>query len=191
METRMKEAKIGKRANAACYCMLSIDCAKRLAIRGRGPYAEQIRTYFLEMEKGYRRYMERGIKDRLKTESYDVTQSKRYREPVNERPAIKPGPGSYIYGNDHKQKIGSTTDFMINRYPEVRRLIPGPAKMLHWEPTYDNEFFEKCLHSTLDSYAEGHELFHAPENARNAAVRICKKRTSGVREELEHELKKS
>lgn len=180
----------GKRTDAACYIMLSIDCAKKLAMRARGPYADQIRLYFIQMEKGYRRYLEYGIKQRLKEEDPEVTKSKRYREPVNERPSIPPGPGAYIYGNEHKQKVGSTDDFMKNRYAEARRLVPGPATILHWEPIYDNQFFEDCLKIGLDKYAEGHELFHAPTDAREVALRICRKRTNGIREEIEHELKK-
>jgi methylphosphotriester-DNA--protein-cysteine methyltransferase len=35
---------------------------------------------------------------------------------------------------------------------------------------------------------EGHEIFHAPEEARAAALRVCSKRTEGLHDEFKREM---
>jgi phage anti-repressor protein len=171
------------RKDAGCYCMLSMDCAKRLALRSRGRQADMVRSYFIKMEAAYRDYLSGAIRNRLRGEDPNVTQAKQSREEPRQRKRVAKGPGMYVYGNENGYKIGSTADFEQNRYPFLRRVVPGELK--HWEPFRDERLLEDCLHAALEGDAVGHEIFRSKYDDIMTALQVCKGRVGGIREEFE------
>jgi len=168
--------------------LLTMDCAKRLALRSRGRRAEQVRTYFIQMEQAHRGYLQRGIRRRLAEEEPEVTREKLRREAPERRPNKPPGPGVYVFERKHQgrvtHKVGKTVD-VNERYRGLRRTLAGELRLRHWEPTGDEDMLEACVKTALQRDGEGHEIFSTPFPDVMTAMDLCKKRTANVVGEFE------
>lgn len=154
--------------------LLTGDCLKRLCLRSRAKNAEQVRTYFILMEKLYRDYMMDSIEDRISNEDEKVTQEKRKSQ--RERPAKDYEIGHCVYlieidptgrgnklVNEMTYKVGRTNNLNIRAAVHFRQR-PGFVKVIYQKMCPSHKFLETCIHEALGSLEiESEEFTEEPQ----------------------------
>lgn len=130
---------------------LTSDCFKRLCMRSQAKNAEQIRSYFIEIEKLYREHLLNGIADRRRREDEAVTEKKL--QTPRTRLRVPPGPCVYVIkvtlGNKKVvYKLGRTIDLQ-RRWSEHQRLLPGKIQLVYFVMFAKNEWLEVCVQNLL------------------------------------------
>jgi phage anti-repressor protein len=163
---------------------LSMICVKKLALRSKGKRADQIREYFIRIEEMFRENMEHSIEKRLKYEDPEVTKTKLKRDTRHPELKAKPGPGIYAIRKESritpsspkvkdKFKVGMVSGNVNNRYSQLRRKAVGDTELVRFENTDDEKYMEACIHTYLEPYAQGHEIFDTDLETIDKGFEVC------------------
>ena len=167
------------------YILLTPDCFKRLCMRSRGKMAEDVRTYFIELEGlvlKYKDHMMAGMQaeiDRL--ERGDARHASNKKQPGNV-PV-----GGYLYVVRASERMSNI--FKIGRSKNLRRRLrehqssrADDLEVMFVFRTENVEAVEACTHGTLLKRKKKtfHEIFECDIDVIKAVVRGCERMQDSI-----------
>ena len=173
--TKIKSTKAGKPKEEI---LITSDCCKRLCMMSKTDKAEEVRTYFIEIEKlmnKYKNYIIEGLNKRIQ-----ILEN-------NQKPIIKPSNGViYILKTNYDiidlYKIGKTKKFKERIRTHNSSHIDNVDIVHIYETDYIDEV-EKCLKNILSTkqYKKRKEFYEIDLNTLKELIKNCDKLSLKVR----------
>lgn len=181
---------------------MTIDCFEDLCCRLDSPKGEQVRQYFILVEKAYKEYYNRAYNKRIEEEDSDITKEKEYNENVGE---FEYGPSVYFDQIDQINpvtkakvqvlKVGETKQMPI-RFPQLINEYPGNHKLMLVHPSKSSKTIEKCILENSEPWIVPcdkapcpKEIMYREDYPAMEIFEICKKKSESAREEIQDLIK--
>lgn len=167
--SRIKEGKNGRPMEIV---MLTPDCMKRICMVSRTKKAEEVRTYFIELEKHIDRYKDVIIEKYIANHTPQETEVK--------------GGVIYLLNTDLNlpgvYKIGKTSDFK-SRLKTHQSSTVDNIKVVKVYKTKDIDNVEKCLKQYLKEkqYKKYKEFYQVDKEIVSKLFKVCDKATLSAR----------
>jgi len=176
--SRLKEGKNGRPIETV---MLTPDCMKRICMVSRTKKAEEVRTYFIELEKHIDRYKDVIIEKYIANHTPQQTETE--------------GGVIYLLNTDLNlpgvYKIGKTTDFK-SRLKTHQSSTVDNIKVVKVYKTKDIDNVEKCLKQYLKEkqYKKYKEFYQVDREIVTKLFKVCDKATLSARNILKSQEQK-
>jgi phage anti-repressor protein len=178
--TKIKSTKAGKPKEEI---LITSDCCKRLCMMSKTEKAEEVRTYFIEIEKlmnKYKNYIIEGLNERIQ-----ILEN-------NQKTIIKPNNGViYILKTNYDiidlYKIGKTKKFKERIRTHNSSHIDNVDIVHIYETDYIDEV-EKCLKNILSTkqYKKRKEFYEIDLDTLKELIKNCDKLSLKVRKSNKH-----